>query len=283
MPEDNVVDPLQSQPKLNSGEEILLEPDPNQVPARAVLERKPGQEPKVTPVKATRRKRVTAKARPCCPRGHSVSSGMKFCPECGSECVQAGPLRCRNMHEVSEGAKFCPACGAEMDLVLVHTPDGGVAQASSVLTPEEQVRKAQEHKLALEMGQQSPVMAYAPGHAPPGAQVTLIHFLIDGCSAFGNVWYRGQEIELWPGHPRWREAQPWITLDAAGQYARWGRQVFGYGPWPGARSYTAGAGRFERLKQIGGDGVVSGPSEEELAAADRKEQQRGRRVPAPIG
>ena len=132
-------------------------------------------------------------------------------------------------------------------------------------------------------GRLSPVEALAPGQAPPGMRTTVIHFLVDGFGAFGNVWYRGQEGELWPGHPRWPEAAAWIGLDMAGQFRRWGRQVFGYGPWPGVPTYTAGVGKFQQLADISGSGVVTGNSEEELARADEAERRRGRRVPMPLG
>ena len=139
------------------------------------------------------------------------------------------------------------------------------------------------HQRAVILGQENPVTAYAPGQAPPGVKTVVIHFLVDGVSAFGNVWMRGQEIEVWPGHPRWREASGWITLDMAGQFQRFGRQIFGPGPWPGVKTYTAGVGRFAKLGVVGGEGFVPEPTEEELRRADEAERARGRRVPMPLG
>jgi hypothetical protein len=198
---------------------------------------------------------------------------MKFCPECGSTVTVAGPPTCRNGHEVTADAKFCATCG---------TPTQG-EELVKQLSEDEQLDKERAHRRAMEMGKENPVMAYAPGKAPPGVETIVIHFLVDGFGASGNVWMRGQEIEVWPGHPRWREVQPWITLDVAGQYARYGRQVFGYGPWPGVKSYTAGVGHFQPLKTVSGDGTVAQPTEEEMARADAAEQRRGRRLPMPIG
>ena len=152
-----------------------------------------------------------------------------------------------------------------------------------LMTEQELVSKEQAHRRAVIAGQENPVTAYVPGKAPPDTESVVIHFLIDGFSAFGNVWMRGQEIEVWPGHPRWREAQSWILLDVPGQYRRFGRQVFGQGPWPWDRSYTAGVGHFQYLKTVSGEGVVSQPTEEELARADEAEKRRGRRVPMPMG
>src|SRR5712692_4394867 len=224
--------------------------------------------PFVPEPKVKRPRGRSLKEPPCCPRGHTVSAGMKFCPECGSETRVPGPPKCPNGHEFPEDAKFCAVCGVSLSAPLPVAP----------LTPEEKISKERAHQIALEMGKVNPVTVFAPGRTPQGVSSAVIHFLVDGFTAFGNVWMRGQEIELWPGHPRWQEAQSWITLDVPGQYARFGRQIFGNGPWPGARSYTAGTGHLQALKSVSGDGAVSEPTEEELKKADAAEQQRGRRV-----
>ncbi len=225
--------------------------------------------------RAPRAKGVSAVtlAQPCCPQGHPVASKMKFCPECGSSVIVAGPPRCRNGHEVTASDKFCASCG---------TPMQGEA-AEKIETELELRNKEQRHRMAVAAGKENPAVAYVPGKAPRNADSIVIHFLVDGFGAFGNVWVRGQEIEVWPGHPRWREAQAWITLDAAGQYAKYGRQVFGQGPWPGVQTYKAGIGRFQPLKTVSGEGVVSQPTEEEMERADAAERRRGRRVPMPLG
>jgi len=68
-------------------------------------------------------------------------------------------------------------------------------------------------------------------------QTVLIHFTADRLTAFGQVWYRGQELEIGPGHPRWPEAADWITLTPEQQVQRFGEQKFAPGPWPGPRPY----------------------------------------------
>jgi hypothetical protein len=279
MHDDDVVNALLPEPKLTAGETIYPEPDPDRKPQRAAVIRTPGEEPQAVPVKRKPgRPRGSGKAarEPLhCLNDHAMTDAMKFCPECGSRARTAGPQACPNGHAVAEGFKFCQECGAGMSAASLR--ELVVAQQ---LSPEELLSKEQAHKIAVAMGNGNPVLAYASGQAPPNVQPVVIHLLIDGFTAFGNVWYRGQEMELWPGHPRWSEAQSWITLDTAGQYARFGRQVFGNGPWPGVRSYTAGSGHFQPLEAVGGGSVE--PTEDELKAADRKEQQRGRRVPLPI-
>jgi hypothetical protein len=244
-------------------------PEPStEKPARARTRRKSAS-PAIPETKVSK---TMTLAQPCCPNGHPVTAAMKFCQECGSAVVVAGPPRCRNGHDVPADARFCASCGVPLQ--------GEAAQ--QIQTETDLLSKEQAHQRAVAMGKESPVVSYAPGKAPAGVQSVVIHFLVDGFGAFGNVWMRGQEIEVWPGHPRWREAQSWMLLDDAGQYAKYGRQVYGRGPWPGARSYTQGIGQFQALRSLSGDGLVAQPTEEELARADEAERRRGRRVPMPF-
>lgn len=73
----------------------------------------------------------------------------------------------------------------------------------------------------------------------------LIHVVQDGLTAFGDVWLRGQEIEVEVGTPAYERTknihgQSWLDLadDLQGQYAKWGRQYIASGPFiprPGER------------------------------------------------
>lgn len=279
-----VIDPLQAAPRLNSGEappETFTEP----APARARVRRRRGQEPEVVPVpEGLVASGVMTLTQPVCPDGHAVAASMRFCPECGRELTVPGPLTCSNGHEVTTDARFCPTCGVPLAESAIfsgsadHRP-----RPEAELSEAERAERLRKHDQALRLGRENPAMAYVPGQAPSGARRVIVHFLVDGFGAFGNVWYRGQEIELWEGHPRWSEAQAWINLDTAQQYAKYGREVFRPGPWPGAQSYTAGAGRFQELKAIDGEGAIPQPTAEELARADEAERRRGRRVPMPLG
>lgn len=72
--------------------------------------------------------------------------------------------------------------------------------------------------------------------------VVTIHFLTDGFIALGECWYKGQEVRLKKGGKAWesqydRNGKSWLDWldDVEGQYARWGKQVFGRGPWPGKK------------------------------------------------
>jgi hypothetical protein len=67
----------------------------------------------------------------------------------------------------------------------------------------------------------------------------VIHFLQDGFTAFGTTWLRGQVLEVKIGSAEYnstldREGDTWLDLAALPdkQTDRWGKQMFGEGPWP---------------------------------------------------
>lgn len=100
----------------------------------------------------------------------------------------------------------------------------------------------------------------------------MIHVLEDGFTACGVVWYRGQEIRFTPGGEAYeqtknRDGESWLDLDEAEQWERWGKKMFGRGPWPGKKW-----------------GDTSGLSDkEEIAAATAAAAREARRkAAAPI-
>lgn len=275
-----VVDhPVAAAPKLNSGVDAAQKQSHTAKPARARTRRKPGQEPQTEDLSQPY---VQSLAKPTCPGGHPVTSAMKFCPQCGLAIPDPSkPPQCRNGHEVSLADKFCAMCGASMAEV---PPESGVREyrPAGELSDAERADRERQHVAAVRLGKEMPAVVYTSGSAPPGVPTVIIHILQDGFCVFGQVWMRGQELEVWEGHPRWHEMQRLLREDVSVQYARYGRQMFGMGLWPGAKSYTAGAGKFQPLKQISGDGEINQPTEEELARADEAERRRGRRVPLPL-
>lgn len=65
----------------------------------------------------------------------------------------------------------------------------------------------------------------------------IVHILEDGFTAFGKVWYRGQEITVVPESDEWnstvdRDGNTWMNLSYTEQEIRYGRQMFGKGHWP---------------------------------------------------
>lgn len=154
----------------------------------------------------------------------------------------------------------------------------------SQLSDAERAERDQQHAQALAVAQQfeSQQLQYQPSRG----ESILIHFVDDGFTFAGQVWYRGQEVEIGPDHPRWNEVLSWITLDKYQQIERWGKQYFDHGPWPGRKSYADGATSFETLyagRDAQGNltGSYRGPGEQALAQADEAERRRQRAVPLP--
>lgn len=197
---------------------------------------------------------------------------------------EAEGVPCALGHLNHPDARFCADCGLPMGAAL---PSSGQPMArprpEAELTPAERAERERQHQQA-----QAAAAAFErqeQTYVPAEGEAVLIHFVADGLTAFGQVWYRGQELEIGPSHPRWNEALGWITLSRYQQVERWGEQKFDFGPWPGRRSYTEALGAHERLfTKRGSDGkptgYFAGPSEEELRAADAAEARRGRGVPA---
>lgn len=213
-----------------------------------------------------------------------VAASEQLCPS-GPPAPGPEPerARCALGHANDPGARFCATCGLSMNAQL--PPSGQADQdrpkPAAELTAEERAEREREHAEAIAA---AAAFEKAPEQILPSTgEAVLIHFLEDGLTFAGRVWYRGQELAIGPDHPRWPEVTGWITLTKAQQYERWGKQYFDTGPWPFQRSYVDPAAQYEGLTAIGGQGKVPGPSEDELRRADAAEAARGRGVPAPMG
>lgn len=73
----------------------------------------------------------------------------------------------------------------------------------------------------------------------------LFHVLRDGFTAFGDVWYRGQEIEIEVGTPAYQRTldvngKSWLDIigDEAAQYLRWGDRMVAPGEFRGRPDET---------------------------------------------
>ncbi len=200
---------------------------------------------------------------------------------------QYGGCECALGHENKRGARFCAECGLSMSAPAPPPPvslDDARPKPASQLSAEERAERDRQHAEALAAARQ--FEAQQPVYVPPEGETVLIHFIEDGFTFAGQVWYRGQELEIGPAHPRWEQARGWILLDRMGQAERYGKQYFERGPWPGRRSYLDGADGFQRLsagKDADGNPVTfAGPGEQALRQADEMERRRGRAVPGPM-
>lgn len=201
--------------------------------------------------------------------------------------VVAPVSACGLGHENVAGARFCATCGLPMD-ALPAAPavslDEFRPKPADQLTDEERAERDRQHAAAL--AAVSHFEALPPVYQPSETEAILIHFVEDGFTFAGQVWYTGQEIQIGPDHPRWQEVLPWILLTRFEQVERYGKQYFDRGPWPGRPSYTDAAGNFEQLyasrdAQGNPTGGFAGPGEEALRRADEAERRRNRAVPLP--
>jgi hypothetical protein len=195
---------------------------------------------------------------------------------------QPAGAACALGHGNPVGTRFCGVCGLAMDAPAPARADLDAARPKPAgqLTEQERTERDRQHAEALAAARQ--FEAQQPVYVPPEGETVLIHFIEDGLTFAGQVWYRGQEIELGPSHPRWEQARGWILLDRNGQIERYGKQYFAPGPWPGRRSYLDGADGYEQLSTEDKKGRFAGPGEEALRQADAAERRRGRAVPAPL-
>ncbi len=156
------------------------------------------------------------------------------------------------------------------------------------LSPEQKRIRELEHLLALERGRKDDLEPELDVPANPGDTANVvIHFVDDGFTALGKVWYRGQELEFVPGSRAYRDTfdrtnATWLSLrgNDKEQIARYGRVMFREGPWDGRSLVDVADEPFDPLRPVGRDGgSPKPPTRAELEAAAETEQRRGRAAP----
>lgn len=188
---------------------------------------------------------------------------------------------CMLGHPNPAGTRFCGQCGLEISAqatAAAVTAGDRRPKPAAELTPEERAERERQHAAALAAARR--FEQAEPQFVPTEGEAVLIHFVADGFTAFGQVWFLGQELEIGPDHPRWAEARRWITMSRFEQIERYGAHKFDPGPWPG-RPYADAAGSFERLMTGPKDKPVpvAVPGQAELEQAQEAERRRGRAVP----
>jgi len=222
---------------------------------------------------------VVALSEVLCPStSNETAARLELQPEVPTE-IEAV---CSFGHPNAHGVRFCGRCGLPVGALIPVRGEPQRPKPVGQLTAAERAERERQHAEAVAAAAR---FENAPQrYVPAEGEAVLIHFVADGLTAFGQVWYRGQELAIGPDHPRWAEALGWITLDKYAQVERWGEQKFDFGPWPGRRSYTEALGSFEQLRATDAAGnrvTFAGPSEQQLRDADEAERRRGRAVPAP--
>jgi hypothetical protein len=221
---------------------------------------------------------VALSERLCPSTSNETASRLEPPPGVPTEIASSCPLG----HPNAPGMRFCGACGLPVGASIPVRGEPQRPKPAAELTPAEKADREREHAAAVAAAAQ---FESAPQqYVPAEGEAVLIHFVADGLTAFGQVWYRGQELSIGPDHPRWTEALGWITLNRWQQADRWGEQKFDFGPWPGRSSYAEAYGSFEQLfgRDAQGNKVaITGPTVQQLRDADEAERRRGRAVPAP--
>lgn len=111
---------------------------------------------------------------------------------------------------------------------------------SNVKTAEELLKEEHDHQSALAAGKKDPVPEFKEKDPETPDDIIAFHFIEDGFSAWGEIWYRGQEVKIVKGSDAYnetvdREGNTWIDLvDKPGkQIARWKKIFLVPGPWEG--------------------------------------------------
>lgn len=160
--------------------------------------------------------------------------------------------------------------------------------ADTELSPEQRRIKDLEDQLALVSGKKDIEPVAEPISVPGDGKNIIIHFLEDGLTALGKVWYRGEELEFEVGSQAYkdtfnRRGQTWLDLrfDEFAQADRFdGKIMFRNGPWPG-KTYLDGS--FEQMRGEREGTRVAAPTEDELAAAEKARAKRAApRLPAQV-
>lgn len=78
----------------------------------------------------------------------------------------------------------------------------------------------------------------APSADPKAKTTKTYHFTADGVVAWGQVWYRGQEVHVDTTSDHYKatldkDGKSWLDLSVRDQIARWGEQKIAAGEWPG--------------------------------------------------
>ena len=121
----------------------------------------------------------------------------------------------------------------------IEVPDVEPEAAEQELSPEQQEIKRLRDMLAQERGHKDVDPIYEPETAvaaAPAGEVIRIHFLEDGLTALGKVFYRGEELEFVVGSAAHKDTfdrlgRSWLDLrkDEFGQVDRFGKVMFAGG------------------------------------------------------
>ena len=79
------------------------------------------------------------------------------------------------------------------------------------------------------------VMFQFPDEENLVGELVVYHFVNDGFTKYGKLWYRGEEIKFDSSSARWQKDRHIFELTAAEQEKKWGKELFRPGSWQGER------------------------------------------------
>lgn len=128
---------------------------------------------------------------------------------------------------------------AEIEAEMRATLEAEMAEQRAALQAEFEAKEA-EIKAEREANDVSPVTGLDLSMDPTLPDAVTIHFVKDGMTLLGKVWYQGEELTLVPGTDQWANSmidrtRSFVSLDTYEQEARWGQEYFRQGPWRGKR------------------------------------------------
>lgn len=107
---------------------------------------------------------------------------------------------------------------------------------------EQELRERLREELLAEMAEAkrdaedaTPISGAEVSGNPMAEGSITVHFVEDGLTLLGRVWYRGEELTVEPGSAQWNIAHKVLEMDEYAQEAKWGRRFFREGPWRGKR------------------------------------------------
>lgn len=109
------------------------------------------------------------------------------------------------------------------------------AQVRAEFEEEQRVKEAEAEKRRALAAEAKPISAHAVDGDPKVDGSLTVHFVEDGLTILGKVWYRGEELTINPDTDNWTEAHPVLSMDEYEQEERWGKRFFRPGVWRGKR------------------------------------------------
>lgn len=120
---------------------------------------------------------------------------------------------------------------------------------------------------------------------PDKPNSVTVHFVDDGFTIFGKVWYRGEELTVQQGTPQWEEASigniMLLTMTEAQQVARWEKRFFAPGPWPYDNPYQIDKAAYTRTDDEGNEVFDQAAYEKDLQQLETIQNKRKIRAATP--